>query len=373
MALGCLASPIIGMIADRHFAGQRVLFFLNLLGAIFLFVAARATDPTVLFVLLLVQMLCYMPTWGLSNAIAMAHSPAEKFPQVRVFGSIGWVASGVCSLVAVNLFGVERFDGTSLPMYCGAGLSLIGALVALTLPNTPPPAKGEKASVIDALGLRAIVLMKDFRFFVFIVTSLLVMVPFAAYFSYGAKFLENKGFEYVTVTMNWGQVVEMGAMLLVPISIAALGIRWTMVVGLVALTIRYAAFLAGDIYQATWLFFVAILVHGIIFGFFFVGGQIYIDQKAPRQIRAQAQGFIFLVTFGLGLLLGNFVTEWQIQINTTGDLVNWQPVWQFMTIISAALLVVFALLFKATVGAEAGAATADDTPEAASRGAEATS
>jgi MFS family permease len=105
MAFGCLASPIIGMIADRHFASQKVLAVLNIATAILLFVASTQTESAILFIVLLAAMLCYMPTWGLTSAIAMSNSPAEKFPQIRVFGSIGWVASGLVSYVAFKFFG----------------------------------------------------------------------------------------------------------------------------------------------------------------------------------------------------------------------------------------------------------------------------
>ena len=123
MAIGCLVSPVIGMIADRHFNSEKVLFVVNLLCAGFLFFAARTECPTTLFWILLAAMFCYMPTWGLTSSIAMANSPADQFPQIRVFGSIGWVASGVFSLVAVKLMGVKEFDVTALPLYFGAAIS----------------------------------------------------------------------------------------------------------------------------------------------------------------------------------------------------------------------------------------------------------
>ena len=347
MAFGCLASPVIGMIADRHFASQKVLATLNIICAVFLFLAAGQTNPPALFVLLLIAMLCYMPTWGLTSAIAMSNSPAEKFPQIRVFGSIGWVACALFSLVAMKVFKVEVFDGTKLPMLCGAVTSLVAAAVNFTLPNTPPPAKGQKASVVDALGLRALSLMKDVNFALFIVISTLVMIPFMIYFNFGSQFLKDEGFKFITATMNIGQFAEMFFMLLIPLALARMGIKWALLAGLVALVVRYAAFLCGGLYDQTWLYFIAILVHGIIFGFYFVGGQIYVDKKAPPEIRAQAQGFLFLATFGIGSLLANFFMGELLTRYTDADKVtNWDPIWKITTAISAILLVAFLVFFR---------------------------
>ncbi len=307
MALGCMIAPIICMIADRHFASQKVLTVLNFGCAVLFFLAARQTHPVTLFVILLLAMFCYMPTWSLTNAIAMTHAPSEKFPQIRVFGSIGWVASGVFSFVAGwKMFGETKIDGTSVPLLCGAGTALVAALLNLTLPDTPPPAKGKEASIVDALGLRAMTLLKDFNFALFVLVSLFVMIPFTMYWSYGSQFLQDMGFNKITITMNWGQFVEMFVMLLVPLALARWGVKWAMVAGLVALLVRYVAFWFGGQFDQTLFYYVGILVHGVIFGFFFVGGQVYVDKKAPAEIRAQAQGLIVLVCFGVGMLIGNF-------------------------------------------------------------------
>jgi len=354
MAIGCLASPIVGMIADRHFASQKVLATVNALCAILLFFAAGTTDSTILFILLLGAMLCYMPTWGLTSAIAMANSPAEKFPQIRVFGSIGWVCAGFIG-VGYKYFEIG-FDGTNLPFYYGAALSAVAAALAFTIPHTPPPAKGQPASIVDALGLKAFTLMKDFRFALFIIISTLVMVPFSIYWSYGGLFLKDKGFEMLTFTMNLGQAAEMLFMLLIPIALKKLGVKWAMVMGLSALVVRYVAFWMGGTQEIEALYYVAILVHGLIFGFFFVGGQIYIDKFAPKEIRGQAQGFIFLMTFGVGLLIGNFFngdliaknSSEQVIDGVTKTIYNWDAIWMTNTVISVVLFVAFLFLFKDT-------------------------
>jgi len=344
MALGCLASPLIGMFADRHFASQHVLAGLNLTAGVLLLVAANISNPAMLFVVLLLAMLCYMPTWGLTSSVSMAHSPAEKFPQIRVFGSIGWVAAGAFSLVGLYLMKVE-IDKTPIIFYCGAGTAFAGAIFSLFLPHTPPPAKGQKASVVDVLGLRAFSLFKHADFTLYVLVSILVSVAFSMYWSYFSEYLTDKGFTLLTFTTNLGQVAEMLLMLAVPLAIAKVGLKWAMVIGLLAQLARYGSLYLGEISGALALSYVAILVHGLIFGFFFVGGQIYVDRRAPKEMKAQAQGFMFLATFGVGLLIGNFLCAWLIDAYKVNGVRHWEPVWMWTTVASAVAMVLFALLF----------------------------
>ncbi len=349
MAIGCLASPVIGMLADRYFPGQKVLFVLNVLNSIMLFVAAGTRSSEMLFVALLLTMLCYMPTWGLTSAIAMVHSPSEDFPKVRAFGSIGHVASGIFSLCFVKLLHVD-FDGTHLPFYCGAGVGLVAALINLTLPDTPPAGKGKKFSFIDIFGLGTVKLMKERNFALFIIFSFLSLIPFAMYFSYFSEFLLNIKTKFIAITINWGILAELGFILLVPVAIRKFGLRKVMIMGLIAMLIRYGSLYFGGVIHQPWMFYIGILIHGLIFGFFYVGGQIYIDKKSPDELKAQGQGFIFLVTFGLGLLVANLIDGQIINFfmdNSSGTRIyDWNSIWGFTAIFSIILLGAFALLFK---------------------------
>ena len=351
MAIGCIVSPVIGMLADRFFDAQKVLSALNIINAAMLFLAGTTNDSNILFICLIIAMLGYMPSWGLTSSIAMVHLPSEQFPKVRVFGSIGWVASGLFSIIFIKFLDV-RFDGTNIPFYCGAGVSLFAAVTNLFLPVTPPLAKGKKFSVIDAFGLGTIKLMRDRNFSIFIIFSFLALIPFAMYYSYFSEFLLNINTKYISVTMNWGVLAEMGFMLLIPVAIKKLGLRKVMILGLVALVIRYLSFYTGGVINQQWMYYIGILIHGLIFGFFFVGGQIYIDKKAPVELKAQAQGFIFLVTFGVGLLIGNLICGRIIHLYKSSSGYNWDAIWGITTLLSVALLVLFILLFKNEKDAE---------------------
>lgn len=360
MPLGCLVSPILCMVADRHFASQKVLTVLNFACAVLFFLGAKQTSPGALFVVLLLGTCCYMPTWSLTNAIAMTNYPTDKFPQIRVFGSIGWAVVAVFSIIAdTSLFGNKVIDGTAIPMYCGAGTALVAAILNLTLPNTPPPAKGKEASIVDALGLRALTLLRDRNFLLFIIISLLVMIPFTLYFSLGSQFFGSQGYEKITARMSLGQVSEILVMLLVPISLVKLGVKRTMMIGLGALAVRYFAFWGGFAADQPFFYYIAILVHGIIFGFFFVGGQVYVDKKAPPEIRAQAQGLIVLICFGIGMLIGTFANVELIERYTIDSVCNWIPVFVINALISAALVAALCVLFRDDVKQAAQGASAD--------------
>src|SRR5438876_10635977 len=41
--------------------------------------------------------------------------------------------------------------------------------------------------------------------------------------------------------------------------------------------------------------------------FFFVTGQVYVDQKAPPALRAVAQGLIYFITYGIGMFVGSWI------------------------------------------------------------------
>ncbi len=349
MAIGCMASPIIGMVADRYFRGQVVLAATNFIVAVMLLLAGLTSNPVLLFVFLLAAMIFYMPSWGLTSSITMKHVDSDIFPRIRVFGAIGWVFAGVFSLFTVRLLNLD-FDGTHIPFLYAAGIAAVAGVFNLGLPDTPPLARGQKASFIDIMGFRSIKLMKDRNFAVFIILSFFAMIPFSMYWSYFSEFLADSGFRFISITMNMGQLLEMFILLAVPISIKKYGLRKTMIIGLIALIIRYASLIFADGDMQMPMILTAVFVHGVIFGFFYLGGQIYIDRKAPASLRAQGQGFIFFVTFGVGLLAGNFISGEIIRIysfEAAGEVTyRWEYIWGITTALAVIIALAFIILFR---------------------------
>ena len=347
MAIGAMASSFIGAIADRYFAAEKILAVLNLLTGIFLLLAAQQTTFAPLMACVVLAMLCHMPTQSLTSTIAMSHTPSEQFPRIRMFGSVGWVASGIFSVVALHVMHLPAFDDTNLPMYCGAAVCFVAALLNLRLPHTPPTVDRKAGiSFMDVTGFSAFSLMRDKNYRTFLILTFLTIIPFNLYHVYGSMILADEQVQNITVTLNLGQLAEMFFLVITTSILVKTGIRNTLIFGMIALVVRYASFFIGAETGLQSFYYVGILVHGLIFGLFFVGGQVYTDKVASRSIKAQAQGLLFFLVWGVGFLIGTLWNGWLIGLFRDGDKCDWPVVFAISTAFSFILLLLFIFLFK---------------------------
>ena len=347
MAIGAMASSFIGAIADRYFAAEKILAVLNLLTGIFLLLAAQQTTFAPLMACVVLAMLCHMPTQSLTSTIAMSHTPSEQFPRIRMFGSVGWVASGIFSVIALHVMHLPAFDDTNLPMYCGAAVCFVAALLNLRLPHTPPTVDRKAGiSFMDVTGFSAFSLMRDKNYRTFLILTFLTIIPFNLYHVYGSMILADEQVQNITVTLNLGQLAEMFFLVITTSILVKTGIRNTLIFGMIALVVRYASFFIGAETGLQSFYYVGILVHGLIFGLFFVGGQVYTDKVASRSIKAQAQGLLFFLVWGVGFLIGTLWNGWLIGLFRDGDKCDWPVVFAISTAFSFILLLLFIFLFK---------------------------
>ena len=364
--VAAMISPfIVGMIADRFFATQKVFGTLHLLGGIFLYLVGQANDWKEFYPFLLMHLICYMPTLALSNSLCFQNmeDPQRQFPPIRTLGTIGWIASGI--LVGSSFFFENEFQAiwpaflggelpppewtsismTSQPFMIGAGVSIFLGLYSFSLPHTPPKLKGKKVTTAEVLGLKALALMKDKSFAIFIICSFLLCIPLSFYFQSANGFLKEMGVANSEGVLTLGQFSEIFFLLLVPWFFRKLGIKKMLLIGMAFWSLRYVLFAQASP-EAHILLYLGVLFHGICYDFFFVTGQLYVDKVAPDDVRSSAQGFIAFVTLGAGMFAGGILNGWWNSQQMRGVTLNWENVWHFPAVLAAVVLVIFLVAFQ---------------------------
>lgn len=346
LAIATMISPFfVGMVADRYFAAQRIMGVLHLLGAAVLFFAIQVTDKDVFYYVILFYSLLYTPTIALSNSIVFHQitDPGRQFPWIRVFGTVGWILSGL-------LIGYLALEESAITMpatfqIAAAASALLGA-ISFIMPHTPPKGKAAKSSAFSALGGEALVLFKDKAYLVFFIAAILVCIPLSFYYGFANIFLDEVGMKKAAGEMTWGQVSEAIFILAIPFLFYSIGVKRMLLLGMAAWILRYLLFAYGNVDANLWMLYAGIVLHGICYDFFFVTGYMYTEKKAGEKIKSAAQGLFTFATYGLGMFIGTWFSGLTTDYYSVGKVHDWKSIWFVPAYIAVAVVLYFILFFK---------------------------
>ncbi len=345
-SFGAIIAPfIIGLIADKFFSAQRILGVLHLIGGGLLWYITTISNFDNFYPVLLLYMILYMPTLALVNSVAFRQmtNPSKEFPPIRVLGTLGWIVAGL----TIGWLGWEQSGSLVLTFKMAGTASLILGFLSFTLPDTPPIKKGLKTSIGDILGLDAIGLLKNKSYLVFFIASIAICVPLAFYYNFTNPFLNEIGMKGAASKQALGQFSELLFMALMSFFFVRLGVKKMLAVGMLAWVLRYVMFAYGNIDANYWMLIGGIILHGVCYDFFFVTGQIYTDNLAGEQFKSAAQGFITLATYGVGMLIGSYISGPIVESHKiSATMHNWQAVWLIPAGIAAVVLLLFLLFFR---------------------------
>jgi MFS family permease len=371
-------ASIIGMFfsnqfADRNFAPEKVLVFSHLVGGLAILACGFTRDFLPFFLFMLIHCLLYVPTLSIVNSIAFTNmtNPDKEFGIVRMGGTIGWIlAAWPFTLIFVNWDAVNAIQTSGFIDWLGTALanpltgdaakaatrwtfivagiaSLALAAFGLTLPRSAPRPAMSSASRGQAWAVAFAQLKKPFILVLWLVTLVDAFVH-NAYFNWTGVFLGTpQSAGGVGVAANWiapvmsiGQVAEIVTMAVLGATLAALGWRATMVIGILGHAARFAVYAFFP--DSPGMIIAIQVLHGICYAFFFATVYIFVDALMPKDIRTSAQGLFNLQILGIGTLLANSICPWLIQsVYTTGGVTDFRGL--FLVPLAAASIAAIAL------------------------------
>ena len=350
-AIGAMISPfLVGLIADRFFASEKILAMLGVLGGGVMFLLPRFTTFGSFYSMLIVYCALYVPTLALGNSLSLHHlaNPKRDFPRVKMLSAVGWIA---------GLFGLQYIASAESPtqFYIAGAASVVFGLFSLTLPHTPPKKTGANVSLGEILGLDALALLKRPSFAIFILCMFLICIPLYFYFVNLGVYLTQLKWENMLVKTSLAQVSDVIFFLLLPLFLSRFGYKVTIFMGIACWVARYFAlgFSADGGTAQSALVFTAILLHGACYDFLFIAGQLYVDEQANERIRGAAQGFIAFILWGFGafvgtLLAGQVLAKHALPVPINGLAHDWKAIWLTPAWGALAVLVVFLVFFRHT-------------------------
>lgn len=358
LAIGGLVAPfVVGLLADRWFAAEKVIAWSHAVMALLLALAAwwcmthsgAAANPDISVGPLVAMMLAYSVgcqiTMTLTNVISFRNliDSEGTFAYVRLVGTFGWIVGGVVVGWAMNPVSAD-------PLVLASVASAAMAAFSLALPHTPP--KGYGRPVREVLGLPALKMLRDRAIVVFAVVLFIGNMMNQFYTLFTAPYLQDLGVradlgplgslgpEVVMTLAQWCEIACMAAM---PWLVRRYGLRRVMALGLAGWVLRNALLFSGSV---PLIVAVAIPMHGLSYAFFAMLGALFVDREAPEQYRAATQALVTFLASGPAVILGNYFASRVVEMHRTAGVTEWAGVWLVPLVGYVAAFVVFVALFR---------------------------
>ena len=359
MGIASLFMPaLMGVVADKWINAEKLYGLLHIGGAVMLFFVPKVEDPHTMFWVMLLNMICYMPTIAL--AITVAYNALKRdgrdvvrdYPPIRVWGTIGFIAA----LWTTSLLHLETTSGQ---FYVASAASLLLGLYAFTLPPAPPRlGRSESRALVDVLGLTSFRLFKDRNMAVFFMFAMLLGAALQLTNAYGDTFLHDFAsipaykdaiaVRYPAIIMSISQISETLFILTIPFFLRRFGIKAVMTMSMLAWFLRFGLFAYGDPGDRLWMIVLSCLVYGMAFDCFNISGSLFVEQQSDSRIRASAQGLFMVMTNGVGAVFGSLASGFLIEhfFTAADGSKNWHGIWITFALYALAMAIVFIPMFK---------------------------
>ena len=346
---------LLGIVADRWVNAERLLGICHIVGAACLLLASTVKSPSLMFWVMLMNSMAYMPTISMNNTVSYKILEKEGFdivkvfPPIRVWGTVGFI----CAMWFTDLTG---FSNSNMQYYMAAASAIGMGIYCFSLPACPPSGATKDESLMSTLGLDAFVLFKRQKMVVFFFFSMLLGAALQVTNTFGGSFLGDFAPSYPDsfvvkhplVMLSLSQISETLFILTIPFFLRKFGIKIVMLFSMIAWFLRFALFGIGDPNPQGGLIFLfsSMIVYGMAFDFFNISGSLFVEKETPSNIRASAQGLFMMVTNGVGAIIGGIGSGWVVDNFTLNGVKDWPSIWFTFAAYALVLVIFFPLMFK---------------------------
>jgi len=289
--------------ADRLIAAERLLGVCHFCAGIVMLWLSQQKHFLPFLSIYFIYGLLFAPTFALTNAVSFHHIEDAKrdFGAIRMWGPISWVVVGWgFSMLWLRNESLGA-PGSRLPhalIFSGIASMMLGAY-AFALP------KGKKTNDKPPSPLSALSIFTQRNMLILCGVTLLNAAVHQFYYYGMSPYLNQIGLsnQYILPAMSLGQLGEIFMLFSLGFFLRRLGIKTTLVIGVLSQAIRCAVFAFAGL---PWVLAV-IPSHGICYAFFFTTAFIYVDLHSTAETRAGAQQLFNLLISGFGTLLGNLI------------------------------------------------------------------
>jgi len=354
MGVASLFMPgLLGIVADRWINAEKVLGMCHIIGAGLFIWASMVTKYDLLYWVMLLYSMVYMPTIALNNAVAYhvlekkGHNVVKEFPPIRVWGTIGFIIA----MWVVDMAGLKVGPGQ---FYVSAAASLGLGIYAFFMPKCKPDRSQKSRTVVSALGLDAFVLFKKSKMAIFFIFAMMLGAALQITNMLGEPFLMDFKTNYASsfavthpgLLMSISQISETLFILTIPFFLSRFGIKKVMLISIIAWVFRFGLFGIGNPEGGFFLLILSMIIYGMAFDFFNISGSLFVEMETTTKIRASAQGLFMIMTNGIGAICGGLISGWVVDHFTVNGVKNWQSIWFSFAAYALVLGIIFPFIFK---------------------------
>jgi PPP family 3-phenylpropionic acid transporter len=288
--------PLIwGTLADRFKARRPIFIFASFAGAVVWGGLLLTADYGRMLLIVTIYGVFYAPLIPFLEAFTMDILGGHKksYGRTRLWGSIAFI-----SMVLGLGWVIDRFSIKIILSVILVG-SLLQSLVALIIPNV-----NLKSTLPFGQGVKSVF---HGRFIIFMISAFIMLLSHGAYYSFFSIHLNKLGYSTTFISSCWAlaSTAEIGVMLFSDRIFKRFSLKTVIIFSFLMAVIRWTV-----LYRVTGALAIlgSQLTHAVTYGTFHMASILYVDRLIPKEVKTLGQGINNALTYGLGLMVGFYIS-----------------------------------------------------------------